>query len=66
MSEYQEPVVQTAEAPRWVALSVAIIAILSLIGLGVAWSAISHANGIEQSTQALVKRKSKISSSRAT
>jgi hypothetical protein len=57
MSEYQEPVVvHTAETPRWVALAVAVVAILSLIGLGVGWSAISHANGVEQSTQALVKQ----------
>ena len=58
MSEYQNPVVQTAETPRWVALAVAIVAILSLIGLGVGWSAISHANSIEQSTQASVKQTS--------
>src|SRR6202140_4441140 len=56
MSEYPEPVVQTAEAPRWVALAVAVVAILSLIGLGVGWSAISHANSVEQSTQASVKQ----------
>ncbi|HTC67081.1 MAG TPA: hypothetical protein VK685_08100 [Candidatus Acidoferrum sp.] len=56
MSEYQEPVVQTTEAPRWVALAVAIVAILSLIGLGVGWSAISHANNLEQSTQASLKQ----------
>src|ERR1700722_1325697 len=56
MSEYQDPVVQTAEAPRWVALAVAIVAILSLIGLGVGWSAISHANNFEQSTQASLKQ----------
>jgi hypothetical protein len=56
MSEYQEPVVETVEAPRWVALAVAIVAILSLIGLGVGWSAISHANNIEQSTQASLKQ----------
>jgi hypothetical protein len=55
MSEYQEPVIQTAEAPRWMALAVAIVAILSLIGLGVGWSAISHVNGIEQSTQMSLK-----------
>jgi hypothetical protein len=57
MSEYQEPVVvQTTETPRWVALAVAVVAILSLIGLGVGWSAINHANSIEQSTQASVKQ----------
>jgi hypothetical protein len=57
MSEYQQPlVVQPAETPRWVALALAIVAILSLIGLGVGWSAISHANSIEQLTQASVKQ----------
>jgi small-conductance mechanosensitive channel len=56
MSEYQEPVVHTAGTPRWVALAVAVIAVLSLVGLGVGWSAISHANSIEQSTQASVKQ----------
>src|ERR1700731_5123962 len=57
MNEYQEPgVVQSAAAPRWVALAVAIVAILSLIGLGVGWSAISHANNFEQSTQASLKQ----------
>src|ERR1700704_85911 len=58
MSEYQEPVIQNAEAPRWVALAVAVVAILSLIGLGVGWSAISHVNGVEQSTQASLKQTS--------
>jgi chromosome segregation ATPase len=59
MSEYQEPVVsQTAETPRWVALAVAVIAILSVIGLGVGWSAINHINSVELSTQAAVKQSS--------
>ena len=56
MSEYQEPVVQTAGTPRWVGLAVAIIAVLSLVGLGVGWSAINHANTLEQSTQASLKQ----------
>jgi small-conductance mechanosensitive channel len=56
MSEYQEPVVHTTGTPRWVALAVAIVAVLSLIGLGVGWSAISHANSVEQFTQASVKQ----------
>ena len=52
MSEFQEPGVSTtAGTPRWVALAVAVIAVLSIIGLGVGWSAISHANSIEQSTR---------------
>ncbi|MDP9339007.1 MAG: hypothetical protein M3P45_09075 [Acidobacteriota bacterium] len=58
MSEYQEPVIQTAGTPRWVGLAVAIIAALSLVGLGVGWSAINHANSIEQSTQASLKQNS--------
>jgi hypothetical protein len=56
MSEYQEPVVHTTGTPRWVALAVAIVAALSLIGLGVGWSAIDHANRIEQSTQVSLKQ----------
>lgn len=61
MSEYQEPVVpvvQTAGTPRWVALAVVIVGILSLIGLGAGWSAINHANSVEQSTQASLKQNS--------
>jgi hypothetical protein len=58
MSEFQEPVVHTTETPRWVALAVVVVAVLALIGLGVGWSAINHANSIEQSTQASVKQTS--------
>lgn len=57
MSEFQEPVVvNNTGTPRWVALAVAIIAVLSLIGVGVGWSALSHANSLEQSTVASVKQ----------
>jgi chromosome segregation ATPase len=56
MSEYQEPAVQTTGTPRWVGLAVAIIAALSLVGLGVGWSAINHANSLEQSTQTSLKQ----------
>ena len=56
MSEYQEPVVHTAGTPRWVGLAVALIAALSLVGLGVGWSAINHVNSVEQSTQASLKQ----------
>jgi hypothetical protein len=56
MSEHQEPVVQTAGTPRWVGLAVAIIAALSLVGLGVGWTAVNHANSLEQSTQASLKQ----------
>jgi len=56
MSEYQDsnPTVTTA-TPRWVGLAVAVLGALSLLGLGVGWSAINHANSVEQSTQAALK-----------
>jgi len=57
MSEYQDsnPTV-TAATPRWVGLAVAVLGALSLLGLGVGWSAINHANSVEQSTQAALKQ----------
>ncbi len=59
MSEFQEPVHQTISTtgtPRWISLAVAILGAVSLLGLGVGWSALSHTNSIEQSTQATVKQ----------
>jgi hypothetical protein len=57
MSEFQEsnPTV-VAGTPRWVGLAVAVLGALSLLGLGVGWSAINHANSVEQSTQAALKQ----------
>ena len=57
MSDYQEsnPIV-VAGTPRWVGLAVAVLGALSLLGLGVGWSAINHANSVEQSTQAALKQ----------
>ena len=57
MSDYQEsnPTVG-AGTPRWVGLAVAVLGALSLLGLGVGWSAINHANSLEQSTQAALKQ----------
>jgi hypothetical protein len=59
MSEFQEPIHQTPAttgAPRWVGLAVGILGAVSLLGLGVGWSALNHVSGIEQSTQASVKQ----------
>jgi len=58
MSEYQEsnPPVVAAGTPRWVGLAVGVLTVLSLVGLGVGWSAINHANSIEQTTQAALKQ----------
>ena len=59
MSEFQEPVQQfvtTTETPRWVTLAVAGLGVVSLLGLGLGWSALSHTSSIEQSTQATVRQ----------
>jgi hypothetical protein len=59
MSEFQEPIHQTLVTPgtpRWVGLAVGILGAVSLVGLGVGWSALSHVSSIEQSTQATVKQ----------
>src|SRR6202795_1898184 len=61
MSEFQEPIQEpishtTTGTPRWVGLAVAVLGGVSLLGLGVGWSALNHANSIEQTTQASVKQ----------
>jgi hypothetical protein len=59
MSEFQEPVHQTITTtgtPRWIGLAVGILGAVSLLGLGIGWSALSHTNSIEQRTQASVKQ----------
>ena len=57
MSEFQDlSTPGTTGTPRWVGLAVGLLGALSLIGLGVGWSALSHANSLEQSTQASVQR----------
>src|SRR5712692_9766157 len=42
--------------PRWVGIAVAALAGVSLLGLGIGWSALSHANNVEQTTQSSVKQ----------
>src|SRR5712691_6788230 len=58
MSEYREESVQatTTATPRWVGIAVAALAGVSLLGLGIGWSALSHANNVEQTTQSSVKQ----------
>ena len=57
MSEFQEPLHHTAAGtPRWVGLAVAVLGGVSLISLGVGWSALNHANSVEQATQTSVKQ----------
>lgn len=57
MSEFQEPLHHTTVGtPRWVGLAVAVLGGVSLISLGVGWSALNHANSVEQATQTSVKQ----------
>ena len=55
MSEFQESAT-TNGTPRWVGLAVAVLAGISLLGLGVGLSALNQAKNIEQSTQATVRQ----------
>src|SRR6266852_5231063 len=57
MSEFQNlPIAHTTGTPRWVGLAVGILGGISLLGLGVGWSALNQARNVEQSTQATVKQ----------
>jgi chromosome segregation ATPase len=57
MSEFQDTSVQSSAAvPRWVGLAVAALGGISLIGLGVGVSALSHAKSTEQTIQASMKQ----------
>jgi chromosome segregation ATPase len=57
MSEFQETNVQNnAALPRWVGLAVAALGAVSLLGLFVAWSALSQSKSVEQSVQASLKQ----------
>jgi hypothetical protein len=57
MSEYQEPVqVTSAGTPRWVGIALIVLAVVSVLGIGIGWSALNHAKGVEEQTQASVKQ----------
>ena len=57
MSEYQEPIQVTSTAtPRWVGIALAVLAGVSLLGIGIGWSALNHASSVEQTTQTSVKQ----------
>src|ERR1700690_1701356 len=55
MSDFQDSANATG-TPRWVGLAVAVLGGISLLGLGVGWSALNQAKSIEQSTSAQVKQ----------
>jgi hypothetical protein len=55
MSDFQESA-NTTGTPRWVGLAVAALGGISLLGLGVGWSALNQAKSVEQTTLAQVKQ----------
>jgi hypothetical protein len=55
MSDFQDSA-HTTGTPRWVGLAVAVLGGISLLGLGIGWSALNQAKTVEQSTMAQVKQ----------
>jgi hypothetical protein len=57
MSDFQDSnIAHTSGTPRWVGLAVAVLGGISLLSLGIGWSALNQARGIEQTTQASLKQ----------
>ncbi len=57
MSEFQQPIAHTASGtPRWVGLAVVVLGGISLLGLGLSWSALNHASSAEQVNQVALKQ----------
>ena len=57
MSEFQEfSHTGSSGTPRWVGLAVGVLCALSLIGLGIGWSALNQTKSLEQTTQASMKQ----------
>src|SRR6267142_855575 len=57
MSDFHDSTIaHTTSTPRWVGLAVAVLGGISLLSLGVGWSALNQARGIEQNTQASLKQ----------
>jgi len=57
MSDFQDSAIAHASGtPRWVGLAVAVLGGISLLGLGVGWSALNQAKSTEQTTQATLKQ----------
>jgi hypothetical protein len=65
MSEFQDSAIaHTTGTPRWVGLAVAVLGGISLLGLGVSWSALNQAKNAELSAQATVKQSNEALSQR--
>ena len=57
MSEFGDPIHHTsAGTPRWVGLAVGILGGISLISLGLGWTAMNQAKSVEQASQATLKQ----------
>ncbi len=61
MSEFHDSSQSTVSAPRWVGLAVVVLGGVSLISLGVGWSALNHANTVDQSAQTSMKQSEALS-----
>jgi hypothetical protein len=48
MLEERNEVIQDAPAPRWIGIVIVALAVISLAGLGMAWSASNHAAALQQ------------------
>ncbi len=67
MSDYQETNIQSTSAtPRWVGLAIAALGGISLVGLGLGWSALNQSKSVEQSTQASLKQQNDAMAQRLT
>jgi NACalpha-BTF3-like transcription factor len=67
MSDYQETNIQSMSAtPRWVGLAIAALGGISLVGLGLGWSALNQSKSVEQSTQASLKQQNDAMAQRLT
>jgi small-conductance mechanosensitive channel len=57
MSDFQDSAIaHSTGTPRWVGLAVGVLGGISLLSLGLGWTALNQAKGIEQTTQATVKQ----------
>jgi hypothetical protein len=57
MSEFQDPIGHSASGtPRWVGLAVLMLGGISLVGVGLGWSAFNRAKSSEETTQASLKQ----------
>src|SRR5712692_736365 len=57
MSEFQDPIGHSnSGTPRWVGLAVLVLGGVSLVGVGLGWSAFNRAKSSEETTQASLKQ----------